>query len=237
MITRRSKLNPGGLNTVAFSLAIIQRKLTKLSQDPIFFVRDILEDGNNLTPAQLDAIQAIHDNNKIMVVANSKTGLTSLSLAYILWFALTHPNKNILLLGPSHQYIVFMCNIVYQMFITLPQWVKDHYVCVEHHTSTKLEFSNATTIQGCKCDRSAARGKTTDLVFWDEYNLIHLDPRRDVLLDILFSSVRSGEEGKVICGYSTPNIEESIEGLKYESPAKSFIHHVLPRAEDMTWVA
>ena len=159
------------------------QEIIKCSEDPIYFIKKYLyiqHPVRGRLPFNLYEFQedCIHDfiNFKFNVVVKSRQlGLSTVTAAYCLWFALLHRDKNILIMATKLQVGQFMIQKIRTMFQMLPAWMLDQLGLTDPETESVkyITFSNGSRITAIPTSPDAGRGEAVSLLIVDE--AAHID--------------------------------------------------------------
>lgn len=144
--------------------------------DPVYFMENFVniqtEGGAALFKPfeyQKEMIEnfAKHRNN-VMLTAR-QMGKTTLAAAYILWYAMFHPNQTILLLGNVLSAAMETMSRIRYAYEECPDHIRDGVV--EYNKGT-IVFENKSRIIAKATTPSAARGLSVNLLYLDEFAFV-----------------------------------------------------------------
>ncbi|MEM3697536.1 MAG: terminase family protein [Candidatus Bathyarchaeia archaeon] len=178
----------------------------KIPEDPVVFMRDFL--GFTPTEYQLDLIGKFQKNQFVAARWCRQSGKSHTIAALLLHYALTHPNTNIGIVGPSWRQTKLVIRRINQF---LRKISKGYYHKPQH---TIVRLKNSSVIEAFPNNPETIRGPTLHLVYADEFNFIAND--QELYDAILFTLGTTN--GKFICT-STPWHTDSIFWQIWNNPA------------------
>ena len=173
--------------------------------------------GLRPTDYQREAVELLDKHDSVALRWSRQSGKTHLLSAWLLHYALTHENSQIVIVGPSWRQTKIPIGKMNGFLTRIPRG----YYCKLQQTMVRLK--NGSTIQALPCNPETVRGFTLNVVYMDEANWIAHD---EELYDaILFTLATTG--GKFICS-STPGSMDSLFWKIFNKPQFSRFakHHV-----------
>lgn len=172
----------------------------KCMMDPAHFAREhlkviSLDDGLvpfDLYPYQEKMFHHFNDNRFSIVLACRQSGKSISSVAYLLWYACFHPEKNIAILANKGAVAREMLARVTLMLENLPFYLQPG--CKSLNKSA-IEFSNNSKIIASATSGSSIRGMSINLLFLDEFAFVENDAQ---FYTSTYPVVSSGKDTKVI---------------------------------------
>lgn len=183
-------------------------ELEKCSNDPIYFMENyfyIVSKGQEVLFKPFDYQKQMvknfqdHENN-VMLTAR-QMGKTTVAAAYILWYAMFHSTKTILLLGnvlSTAKEIMERIQFAYEL---CPDFIRDGVV---KYNVQSITFENKSRIIARATTPSAARGLAVNLLYLDEFAFVQESYQEDFWSAV--SPTLSSSNGRCIIT-STPNTE------------------------------
>ncbi len=168
--------------------------------DPAHFAREhlkviSLDEGLvpfDLYPYQEKMFHHFNDNRFSIVLACRQSGKSISSVAYLLWYACFHPEKNIAILANKGAVAREMLARVTLMLENLPFYLQPG--CKSLNKSA-IEFSNNSKIIASATSGSSIRGMSINLLFLDEFAFVENDAQ---FYTSTSPVVSSGKDTKVI---------------------------------------
>jgi len=187
----------------------------RLSKDPVEFFRQVV--GFEPTSYQKEFIRLFLKHQFIAARWCRQSGKSWIIAALLLWYAVTHPDSYIAVVGPSWRQSKFIIRRITSFLRNLPPGMYFKPL------RTAVRLTNGSVIEAFPNNPDTIRGPTLQIVYVDEMSFL---PNDEELFDaILFTLATTN--GKFVCS-STPWNKNSIfyriffcEG--YEDFAK---HHV-----------
>jgi len=186
-----------------------------LSKEPTEFFRQVV--GFEPTPYQKEFIKLFLENQFLAARWCRQSGKSWIVAALLLWYALTHPDSYIAVVGPSWRQAKLIIRRITYFLRNLPPGM------VFKPLRTVIRTTNGSVIEAFPCNPETIRGPTLDIVYCDEMGFL---PNDVEMYDAILFTIAT-TNGKFVCS-STPWNKDSIfhkiffhEG--YEDFAK---HHV-----------
>jgi hypothetical protein len=176
---------------------IREQEAMKLSGDPVEFFRQIV--GFEPTTYQKEWIKLFVQNQFTAGRWCRQSGKSWIMAALLLWYALTHPDSYIALVGPSWRQTKLNIRRISYFLRRLPATM---YLKPQ---KTRLAFPNGSVIEAFPNNPDTIRGPTLHCVWWDEGNFTPNDG--DLYDAILFTLGTT--DGKLACT-STPWNTDSL---------------------------
>lgn len=152
-------------------------ELRKCKRDPIYFIRNyckIVSLDRGLVPFelfqyQIDYLESIHNNRKVVAMFPRQAGKTMTTAGYLLWYSVFNSNKNIAIMANKAKTSREILSRYQGMFEHLPIWMQQGVVSwnrgdVELENGSKV-FTGATTKDGI-------RGQSCNILYIDECAII-----------------------------------------------------------------
>src|SRR4030042_6525990 len=172
-------------------------KIQTLSADPIEFFKQII--GFTPSTYQEEFTRLFMENQCAAARWCRQSGKTFIISALLLWYAVTHPNSNIAIVGPSWRQTKRILTRIAQFTHKLPPSI------TFKPQKTQVHFANNSTIEAFPNNPETIRGPTFDVVFCDELNFVANDQE---LYDAILYTL-GATNGKFVCS-STPWHTDSI---------------------------
>ena len=172
----------------------------KCMSDPAHFAKTHLkvinlDDGLvpfDLYPYQQEMFTHFNDNRFSVVLACRQSGKSISSVAYILWYALFHPEKNVAILANKGATAREMLARVTLMLENIPFYLQPGCKTLNKGS---IEFSNNSKIFASATSGSSIRGQSVNLLFLDEFAFVE---RAAEFYTSTYPVISSGKETKVI---------------------------------------
>src|SRR3990170_184466 len=172
-------------------------KTQKLSADPVVFCREIL--GFKPFAYQEQFIQLFKENQFTAARWSRQSGKSFIVAALLLWYAVTHPNSAIGIVGPSWRQTKRILQRIATFTRKLPSGI------VFKPQRTQIHFTNGSIIEAFPNNPETIRGPTLHVVYADEFNYVANDQE---LYDAILYTLGT-TDGKFVCS-STPWHTDSV---------------------------
>jgi phage FluMu gp28-like protein len=173
------------------------QKTTALSADPVQFISSVL--GFKPYSYQEQFIRLFEQNQFTAARWCRQSGKTFIISALLLWYAVTHPNTAIGVVGPSWRQTKRILQRITTLVHKLP---KDTALKPQR---TQIIFANGSSIEAFPNNPETIRGPTLNVVYADEFNFVANDQE---LYDAILYTLGT-TNGKFVCS-STPWHSDSI---------------------------
>lgn len=172
----------------------------KCMSDPAHFARCHLKIINlndglvpfELYPYQEEMFNHFNNNRFTVVLACRQSGKSISSVAYLLWYAIFHPEKTVAVLANKGATAREMLSRVTLMLENLPFYLQPGCKVLNKGS---IEFSNNSKIFAAATSGSSIRGQSVNLLFLDEFAFVE---RAAEFYTSTYPVVSSGKETKVI---------------------------------------
>lgn len=156
------------------------QELEKCSKDPVYFIKTYIRiqhptKGNvsfELYPFQERIIKEFVNHRKNIVLAARQVGKSTISAAYLLWFASFNFDKTILIASNKEANAIEMIEKIMYMYEYLPDWLKPGIMpdqCNKHG----MGFDNKSRIISTATSENSGRGLSISLLFLDEFAFVN----------------------------------------------------------------
>ena len=176
------------------------REYAKCMKDPVYFAKNYakvisLDRGLvsfDLYPYQEKMFKHFNDNRFSIVLACRQSGKSISSVAYLLWYAIFHPEKTIAILANKGATAREMLARVTLMLENLPFFLQPGCKALNKGS---IEFSNNSRIIAAATSGSSIRGMSVNLLYLDEFAFVE---RAAEFYTSTYPVVSSGKDTKVI---------------------------------------
>ena len=197
---RPHQLTPHFLNLQHSENVVISAQTAetrKLTENPIDFFRYVL--GFEPTDYQQQFIKLFLENQFIAARWCRQSGKSWIISALLLWYAVTHPDSYIAVVGPSLRQAKLVIRRINQFTRKL-----ERGTCPKP-LQTLMRFKNGSIIEAFPNNPETIRGPSLSCIFIDEFNFVNND--QELYDAVLFTL--STTNGKLVCT-STPWHTDSI---------------------------
>lgn len=175
----------------------VQENTQKISRDPIKFCTELL--GFKPFSYQNEFINYFVENQFTAARWCRQSGKSFIIAALLLWYAITHPNSAIGIVGPSWRQTKRIISRIASFSHKLPPTL------VFKPQKTQIHFANGSIIEAFPNNPETIRGPTLHVVYADEFNFV---PNDQELYDAILYTLGT-TNGKFVCS-STPWHTDSI---------------------------
>lgn len=167
-------------------------ELKRCKQDPIHFIKTyvkIQHPTRGAVPFELydyqeDMIRAYHENRWVAVLSARQTGKSITSAAYILWYAMFHFDKTVLIASNKNSNAMEMILRIRYAYENLPHWIKPG-VNEDGWNKHNIGFDNDSRIVSTATSEDSGRGMSISLLFLDEFAFVPANVQEDFWTAIL----------------------------------------------------
>jgi hypothetical protein len=188
-----------------------REEFLKCAIDPLYFiekyVKIVSKDGATpfvLFDYQRTALENFVNNKHNILLFSRQLGKTTLTCAYLLWYAMFHKDKTVLVVAHNLKGAIEILDRIKFSYKELPNFIRD---AVVEFNKTSMVFKNGSRIVCRATSADSARGLTVNLLFCDELSFL-----RPSIQSEFWSAVRptlSSSKGDSILT-STPGNDEDL---------------------------
>jgi hypothetical protein len=187
-------------------------EIVKCGRDPVYFMKNyarIQHPKRGLIPFdtydfQDDCVKAFEEHRFNIVLKSRQLGLSTVTAAYSVWYALFKKDKNILVIATKLQTAMNFIKKVRTMIEGLPKWL---LLTKFEPTKQQIRFTNGSTITAIPTSPDAGRSEALSLLIIDEAAFIR---EFEDIWTGLYPTLSTGGSAIVI---STPN---GVGGMYYK---------------------
>jgi hypothetical protein len=191
---------------IAFTQENIQEYI-KCSQDPVYFVDNycyIITIDHGLQPFKLyecqkEKIRVIHDNRKVILMEGRQQGKTTTAAAYILWYTIFNPAKNVAILANKASTSREILSRYQLMYEQLPLWMQQG---VKTWNKGDVELENGSKVFTAATTAAGIRSKSVNLLYIDEAAIIPNTVAEQFFTSV-YPTISAGTTSKILIT-STP---------------------------------
>lgn len=164
---------------VEYTPELVQ-ELLKCSQDPIYFIKNYIKIQHpikgaipfDLYPYQERLIKSFQLNRYNIVLSARQTGKSTVSAAYLLWYAIFHEDKTVLIVSNKNSNAMEMVSRIRYAYEYLPAWLKPG-VTDNGWNKHEVGFDNKSRIISQATTENSGRGLSISLLFCDEFAFVN----------------------------------------------------------------
>jgi len=179
----------------------------KCAENPIYFIETYckivtLDHGIQpfkLYPCQVNKVNIIHNNRKVILMEGRQQGKTTTSAAYILWYTLFQESKTVAILANkanAAREVLYRYQLMYE---NLPIWLQQG---VTTWNKGDIELENRSKVFTAATSASGIRGKSVNLLYVDETAIIPNSVAEQFFASV-YPTISAGETTKILLS-STP---------------------------------
>lgn len=191
---------------IGFSKEQLQEYL-KCAEDPIYFINNYcmivsLDQGLipfKLYPCQVNKINIIHNNRKVILMEGRQQGKTTSSAAYILWYTIFQTSKTVAILANKATAAREVLNRYQLMYENLPLWMQQG---VTTWNKGDIELENGSKVFTAATSASGIRGKSVNMLYVDETAIIPNTVAEQFFASV-YPTISAGDTTKILLS-STP---------------------------------
>jgi hypothetical protein len=148
-------------------------EIVKCGKDPVYFMKKYCKIQHQLRgmipfetyPFQDDCVKQFQENRFNIVLKSRQLGLSTVTAAYALWFALFKKDKNILVIATKMKTAMNFIKKVHVMLDNLPTWI---LLAKFEKTKQSARFDNGSSITAIPTSPDAGRSEALALLIIDE---------------------------------------------------------------------
>lgn len=189
------------------------QELLRCAQDAAYFIAKYVKIQHpmkgmipfSLYPYQVKMLHTMQHNRKTIILSARQTGKSQTSAAFLLWYALFHEDKTILIASNKNSNALEMISRIRYMYETVPDWLKSG-ITKDGWNKLSVGFTNKSRIVSTATSESSGRGLSISLLFCDELAFVNRTVQEEFWKSI--SPTLSTGGGCIIS--STPNGEGDL---------------------------
>lgn len=145
-------------------------------------------------------LEFIKNNNRVITVASRQVGKTTIYTVFLLWYAMYHPDKRVMVCGNKLSIAIEIMDRIRLGYEYCPKAIK---IGVKTYNKGCIEFENNSIIRCFATGSSGCRGFSANVLVMDEAAFI---PKNiaDEFMASVFPVLSSSKDSKAIM-VSTPN--------------------------------
>jgi hypothetical protein len=187
------------------------QELARCKRDPIYFMRNYVFVQHpvrgrvpfDLYPYQERLVDCIHNGRHSIVLASRQAGKTITVSIYLLWYAMFHFDKTVLVASNKFSNALEIMQRVQYAYEELPMWLKPG---VSEFNKTSMNFDNGSRFFSQATTADTGRGKSLSKMFIDELAFV-----RKSIQDLLWASIAPTlSTGGDLIVSSTPNGDNEL---------------------------
>jgi len=183
------------------------REYLRCAEDPVYFISTYckivtLDHGLQpfkLYPCQIDKVNTIHNNRKVILMESRQSGKTTVSAAYILWYTLFQDSKTVAILANKASAAREVLSRYQLMYEHLPKWLQQG---VTTWNKGDIELENGSKVFTAATSASGIRGKSVNMLYVDECAIIPNNIAEQFFASV-YPTISAGNTTKILLS-STP---------------------------------
>ena len=158
-----------------------------------------------LYPYQKRMLYNFRDNRNTIVLSARQTGKSTMSCIYLLWYAIFHFEKTILIASNKNDNAMEMIYRIKFVYERLPHWLKPG-LAPDGYNKHSLGFDNGSRIHSQATSENTGRGMSISLLFLDEFAFV----RESIQTEFWTSIAPTLATGGACIIASTPNGDANL---------------------------
>lgn len=146
---------------------------------------------------QKEMLQAFQDNRFTILATSRQAGKTTVAAAFLLWFVLFHPDKEVAILANKERQAREIMDRMQKALQDLPFFLQSG---LEKYGTTEMAFENGSKVFVYATSPDAIRGRSCSLVYLDEFAFVDGD---EEFWESVYPTLASGSSSRCIIT-STP---------------------------------
>ena len=184
------------------------KEILACKDDTVYFIRKYCKivslDSELLIPFdlydyQVNFLNTIHENRRIISMQPRQMGKSQTVAAYILWYTLFNNNKTVAILAYKKDAAVEILSRFQLMYENLPLWMQQG---IKTWNQGDVELENGSSVFTAATSNSGIRGKSVNLLYVDEVAIVQNNVAEEFFTSV-YPVVSAGETTKIILT-STP---------------------------------
>ena len=154
-------------------------ELEKCSKDPVHFIQTYCRIQHPVRGAinfdlydyQVEMIEAYLHKKSVVVLSARQTGKSTVSSMFLLWFAMFHFDKTILIASNKNSGAMEMISRIQYAYQHVPSWLKPG-VTEDGWNKHSMKFDNESRILSEATSENSGRGMSISLLYLDEFAFV-----------------------------------------------------------------
>lgn len=189
------------------------RELARCAKDPIYFIKNYIKIKHpkrgkinfNLYDYQEELVKMYMENRFNIILSARQTGKTETSCAFLLWYAIFHSDKTVLIASNKSSNAMELIGKIRYAYEELPEWLKPG-IDADNWNKHTCSFDNKSRIVSTTTSKDSGRGLSISLIYCDE--LAFVKPHvQEEFWDSILPTISTG--GAMIIT-STPNGDSNL---------------------------
>lgn len=222
-------------------------EIMKCAKDPVYFITTYMKIFHpvkgvvdfDLYPFQKDCIEDFLEFKYNIILKSRQLGLSTVTAAYCLWFAMFHRAKNIVIMATKLEVGKNMVGKIREAFQLLPAWMLEKLNLSDPDAESVkyIKFSNGSKITAIPTAKDAGRSEAVSLLVVDE--AAHIENLKELWLGIkptlstggkaIVFSTPAGKSNffyELWVGAETKEMKEGKSGFHCVNPGKNGFHAI-----------
>ena len=154
-------------------------EFNRCANDVIYFVRNYIYIQHpvkgkvkfDLYDYQENLIHEMSEHRNVIVLSARQTGKSTVSAAFLLWFAIFHMDKNILIVSNKGSASKEIIKRIKFMYLSLPMWLKPGVTDTGWNVQS-IAFDNGSEMNASTTSEDSGRGTSISLLYCDEFAFV-----------------------------------------------------------------
>lgn len=186
-------------------------ELSRCKKDPVYFIENytrIISVDDGLVPFRMykyqrDMVDMYANNKRCITVTLRQAGKTTVVAAFLLWYAMFHPEKEVAVLANKGAQAQEIMDRIRLMCENLPYFIMRG---IKVFNKGSIVFENDSKIFGAASGSSSIRGRSIALLYLDEMAFLAQD---EEFWTSTMPVVSSGKDSRIVIT-STPNGQRGV---------------------------
>ena len=147
--------------------------------DPVYFIENYCRIQHPIRGAisfdlydyQKDMIRAYHEKKSVVVLSARQTGKSPVSSMFLLWFAMFHKDKTVLIASNKNSGAMEMISRIQYAYMHIPNFLKPG-VTEDGWNKHSMKFENVSRIISEATSENSGRGMSISLLYLDEFAFV-----------------------------------------------------------------
>ena len=155
------------------------RIFARCKTDPVYFIENYCRIQHPIRGAisfdlydyQKDMIRAYHEKKSVVVLSARQTGKSTVSSMFLLWFAMFHKDKTVLIASNKNSGAMEMISRIQYAYMHIPNFLKPG-VTEDGWNKHSMKFENVSRIISEATSENSGRGMSISLLYLDEFAFV-----------------------------------------------------------------
>jgi hypothetical protein len=209
----------------------------KCLEDPVYFIETYIKirsPHHGLIPLKLHQHQvgylgAIQEHRKLIASTSRQAGITTTTLAFLLWSTLFNYNRTTLVVEPKFALATEACSVMRLMLEMVPGWMKPS---IRYGTKKSIELENGSKVLFESANENTGKGRSLNTLWLGDFSFVTPKIQQELMSSLLPTISRTSRTSRLIISSTRSGASEDLfsklwdEAVKGESSLGLVPHNI-----------